>query len=497
MQGSLSNVAAERAILAGIFRHGSDVFMDVCDIIQQATFSVDENATIFRCISEIFNAGHSLDIPSILSKAEELGLGEYFTKHGVIEHLRAIAATHVEASNVRKHAMTIKRLQFARELQDAARESYNLVGEVDGSESLSKILATAEGPLQELALKYQGVNQENPISEIKDDIGDYVTHLEESEIGSAGICSGFPIWDDAIGGGLNRKCVDLVNARLKVGKSMMVDNVAMNVGGVQQIPVLVLDTEMSKNDHYNRLLAYVARIDSKDIKNKKYRLDPENIKKVRDAAKYLSTVKYSFKNIAGMHINEALILAKRWLIKNVGFDANGNLKDCLIIYDYIQVTDASEINDSNKEYQVLGFYTKALHNFAVVNDCPILAFCQSNRAGAEDASSTSIGGSDRIAQVATSISHLMKKSDEEIAEDGQEAGDRKLVISDCRHGAGLPNDFICLRLEGQYSKLTEIGTRNALWKQRNSRRRSSQSEIPDKEEGEADCGDVRDEGYTF
>ena len=36
-------------------------------------------------------------------------------------------------------------------------------------------------------------------------------------------------YDAAIGGGLHRKCVDLVAARPKVGKSMFCDAVALNI----------------------------------------------------------------------------------------------------------------------------------------------------------------------------------------------------------------------------------------------------------------------------
>ena len=74
-----------------------------------------------------------------------------------------------------------------------------------------------------------------------------------------GISTGFPAYDEAIGGGLRRKCVDLVAARPKVGKSMFGDAVAMHVSKNLGIPVLVLDTEMSKEDHLNRMLANSKR----------------------------------------------------------------------------------------------------------------------------------------------------------------------------------------------------------------------------------------------
>ena len=74
----------------------------------------------------------------------------------------------------------------------------------------------------------------------------------------------------AIGGGLRRKCVDLVAARPKVGKSMFGDAVAMHVASNLNIPVLVLDTEMSKEDHYNRILANLSGVEINKIATGKF-----------------------------------------------------------------------------------------------------------------------------------------------------------------------------------------------------------------------------------
>lgn len=493
------NVAAERALLAGIFKHGSDAFIDVSDLVSSDTFTVEENSAIYRCIVEIFNRGGVIDVPSILSMAESLDIGSYFQTIGVLEHLRSVANTNVEFPNIRKHAATIKRLQFARELQDAARISYAKVGEVDGSESLSEILAKAEAPIQDLTLRYQGVTQDNPIIDLATSIDDYIKDLEESEIGSAGIMGGYPIWENAIGGGFNRKCVDLVCARTGEGKSQLADNIAINVGK-QGIKTFILDTEMGKKDHFNRLLSRISRVNVNEINNKTYRNDPEKIERIRKAGETLKKIPYSFRNVSGMGISEALTLVKRWLIKEVGYDKHGVLNDCLFIYDYIQVTDSSEL-DSMAEYQVLGFYIKAIHNFCVANDLPCLLFAQSNREGADNPANTSVGGSDRIAQVATSISFFMSKAAEEMAEDGQDAGNRKMIITKARHGGGLPNDYICMHLEGEFATLIELGTRNALYRKRQNRRLSQretcQTKVSTEGEGAGDSESIRSETYAF
>ena len=66
-----------------------------------------------------------------------------------------------------------------------------------------------------------------------------------------------------------------------------------------------------------------------------------------------------------------------------------------------------------------------------------------------------------------------KKSDEEVAEDGPEAGNRKLVPIVARHGPGLDDgDYINMSMQGEIAKIGENKTRNEL-KKRGSRNEDS------------------------
>ena len=64
--------------------------------------------------------------------------------------------------------------------------------------------------------------------------------------------------------------MDLVAARPKVGKSMFGDAVALHVTQNLDIPVLMLDTEMSKEDHLNRMLANLSGVDINRISTGKF-----------------------------------------------------------------------------------------------------------------------------------------------------------------------------------------------------------------------------------
>ena len=151
---------------------------------------------------------------------------------------------------------------------------------------------------------------------------------------------------------------------------------------------------------------------------------------------------------------------RRWIVKEVGLNDDGTAKDCVIIYDYLKLMDSSGISQDMKEYQVLGFMMTALHNFAIQYKVPILSFIQLNRDGITKESTDTASGSDRIIWLCSNFTIFKRKSDEEIAEDGQDAGNRKLVPLISRHGGGLDdNDYINCNMKGWCAKITEGKTR--------------------------------------
>ena len=118
------------------------------------------------------------------------------------------------------------------------------------------------------------------------------------------------------------------------------------------------------------------------------------------------------------------------------------------------------------EYQLLGFQMTGWHNFAVRYNIPIFSFVQLNRDGIDKETTAATSGSDRIVWLSSNLSIFNPKTDEEIdADGGIQNGNRKLVPLKCRHGGGLaPNDYICMRLEGHLSRLTEIDTHSNIVK---------------------------------
>lgn len=457
---TLNNVASEKAVLSGLINHGVNAFVDVQSIIKEESFTVDNNKVIFKCVFKALETSQSIDLTSILSAAKQLDLDEYLNKPDILKHLQHLMRYEVKLENVRNHALKIRKLQFGRELQNSLRHIYLGLNEIDGDQSVTQILSIAESRIEEIAAEYIREDKTNP-ELIGNDVIDYIENLKQQEVKPLGISTGYPAFDEAIGGGLRRQCVDLIGARSKAGKSVLADNVAEFITE-QNIPVLMLDTEMSKTDHQNRILALMSKVAINDISSSAFSESEDAVERVDKAGQTLSERPYHYINVSGRPFEEILSVARRWLLKEVGYDQNGRMRDCLIIYDYLKLMSSDSLNGNMAEFQALGFQITKLHNFCVEYDCPCLSFVQLNRDGITKETEDAVSGSDRLIWLATSFSIFKTKTDEEYAQDralyGARAGNRKLIPVVSRHGPGMESGYICMQMTGDIAEIKELGT---------------------------------------
>lgn len=456
----LADPSAERAVLSGICKFGEEVYLDIADILQDTSFTVDSNAVIFKCIKEICekHQSKSIDIASIYSVAQELGLSHVLSRKEEAQHLKAILDFPVNIENIPKFAAKIRKLQIARLLYEQLEKAKDKLLDVTGSEPVTSIISIAEDTVFDFTSLINDTDN-NPVC-IGNDLEKYIQNLIDNPIDQVGIPTGFPVYDQAIGGGLRKSTVNVIAARPKTGKTLLVDNMGFYIANKLKVPVLNMDTEMTKEDHINRILAMMTETEINNIETGKFAKSQDKSKKIENAVKELLDTKLFYKSIAGKPFEEQIALMRRWLVKEVGLEDDGTAKPCVIFYDYLKLMDSSGISQDLKEYQVLGFMMTSLHNFATRYKVPIVAFVQLNRDGITKESTDTASGSDRIIWLCSNFTIFKRKSEEEIAEDGPSEGNRKLIPIISRHGGGLDdNDYINCHMKGWCAKITEGRTK--------------------------------------
>jgi len=464
----LVDLAAERAVLAGVFTYGEDTYLDVSYLLRASTFTDDSNHIIWKCLKHLYEEKEikEFDQASVLASASELNYSHMLDRPDEIKHLASIFHTKVLQSNVVTWAAKLRKLEIARLIREQLKDADRNLSDIKGTEPIEVILGMAEDAVLDFSTILDD-DESKGTDQISEGMGEWLQDVEDNPREAVGVSSGWPMYDQAIGGGFRRGTVSLMGARPKIGKSMVSLNISMNVSNTN-IPVLYLDTEMKREDHWPRMLASVSRGNGgsstiTDIELGKFRDNNLNKAKLIEAKKHIEGIPFHYRSVIGLSIEETLPLIRRWLHKEVGFDDNGKVKDCLVIYDYIKLQTASNISDSLKEYQALGFTMGALHNFVGRFDIPMFTLMQLNRGGETDETGAAFSQSDRILWLVTNYSIFKPKTEDEAAEGGVSDGNRKIVPVSARHGEGLrEGNYINMFFEKRYANIREGTTRDNI-----------------------------------
>lgn len=453
----LQDVSAERAVLAAICQYGEDVYLDVIDMLQESTFTIEYNQLAFSTLKQIFKHGNvdRVDFMSILSAASEIGLESLFEDSRCQNHIRSLLNCSVSAQNARRFAAKIRKFEVTRLLQSKLQEASSELNTITGDESMAQILSIAEGSILDFS-SLLADNEATP-KRISEGLIEYVDYLGSNPLDQVGIATSFPLWDASIGGGLRKGTLNLIGARSGVGKSILGSNMGYYIANQHNIPVLNMDTEMTQEDHTHRFLAMACDSFIYDIETGKFSKKPNEEAKIKRTAAELEKKKlpYFHKPIAGMPFEEQLAILRRWVIKEVGLESDGKAKPCVIVYDYLKLMTADGINGALQEYQLLGFMMTTLHNFAVHYGIPILMFIQLNRDGVDKESTAAASGSDRIIWLCSNFTIFKEKSPEEM-EVSSSHGTHKLVVLKQRHGRGRHYlDYINCHFRGDKAMIKE------------------------------------------
>lgn len=459
MAEQLKNPAAERSVLAGLCQYGIEFFYEI-DYLEPEAFYEINNQRLFKCFDRIFKESSKIDLSAILSTATEMGFYEEIANDSEIGYIRSLFNMGINKENAEINASKIAKLMYANRASVVAKSIENRLSQLSGEESIHDIISILETPVLDFSAEIYNTSDNTPVRPA-DTIEEKLAERESNPVDILGISTGCKNYDKAIGGGLRRKAVDLIGARMKVGKSFTGDSICINIAS-RGIPVLVVDSEMDQDEHDNRMLAALSGVELDKIETGKYINNTQETKKVREGVEKFKKMNYKFVNTTGLKFGAVLGIIRNFIYRDVGFDENGKTKDCVIIYDYFKITNATEITDAMREHQLMSYQMMELYNFAVKFDVPILSFVQLNRDGITSENTDAVAGSDGVLRTCTSFSILKEKSEEEIAQDGENRGNRKIVPIIARYGAGLePGDYINYKYNFKYgATVEELETRN-------------------------------------
>lgn len=456
----LKDLACERSTLGGVLRYSKDAWIEIGDIVDVNDYTLDLNQDTFKVLKHIFQKDieSKIDIPTIRSAASELKLVHLLDDKNK-DYLHKLQNFHVELENIRGFAAKIKRLSVARELFWLCGDLQKDIVQVTGGESLSEILGIVENKVLNYTNSLSANNQSSTV-QVSEGLHEWLENAAANPVDIIGVPTGLAYFDQAWGG-LRRKAMNVIGARMGVGKTWIGENVLLRIAIKEKIPVLNLDTEMSLDGHWPRILGILAQCNPTIIENGKYSLDNEIKRRVVKAEKLLGEIPYSYQNVSDMSFEEILSYARRWVVRSVG-KTNGVTNDAVLLYDYFKVMHAQDINSNMSESQALGFQATSLSNFLMKYDISNLSFAQLNREGNNRTGTDVFADSDKILRFASAAATYHRKTTEEIAESGGPSkGFHKMTIEKTRYGV-MPDygDYININFDTNSGLIKEVGTRN-------------------------------------
>jgi replicative DNA helicase len=442
-----TSLAAEKMLLAAIINDTNKFFDLDNHIVGASDFSNPITECIYAAIKEILEEKGSSGKVPIDAVILEHRLSKMFPKiyeNSSQEFTDAVSGI-LEATvtgDIYEHAKIVVtasvKIKSLRMLENAKKQ----VEASSDSKEIIKIIETS--PYDFTAQIFKG----NDIKILGTDFENWVAERQE-EIArgklNLGVQTGFPLYDEAIGGGILPKTNNVIVARPKKGKTFLGVNIANNVAS-DGIPVLYLDTELAEDHQNQRLCSMRTGLSLHNVKSLNFTTQNQ-ADAFQKSIQEMKTLPIYYVDIAGWDIGDILSVIRRFYAKIVGKDPEtGKYKQALVIYDYLKLMNVSDQGKNLQEYQALGYRMSMLHDLAKKYEISMITFGQQNREGIDKEDESTSAGSDRIVWYCDSLTIFKRKSDMELMAAKEESkanpdykfSQCKLIVTNPRHGPGTP-----------------------------------------------------------
>lgn len=464
----MSNPAAEKVFLAGVVQFPGKLF-DYVEYLDEEDFQHSATKMTFEAMRSlvVYKEANKITKAKLVAEAKALGHHNYLaaTKNG--QWIDELFSEEITVDELDSHFMEVKRQSLKKQYTDSFMDLRDYLAST--TDNLSTMIGHVE---QSIINKVNVVDKgEHAVHDMREGFWDFIDNIADDP-GHIGINFGYPLWQQRAGQVRNGGIAFIV-ATTKAGKSQWGLKSAI-IAARQGLPVLYLDSELSKNDQWIRMAAMITKVPTDYIETgfwkmneselRKHKVnDPEKIAhiiacgrrmsdpRVRDAVQAMPIFHQS---ISGLDVQDVIPHMRRWLLTHVKPDRETQVPQCLIIYDYIKLTMTEDMRRGVvQEYQQHGLNVAALHDFAKKYNIPMIAFGQTNNTLGDDI--RCVAGAKRIAENVDSITLFKRKDDRELADDP--VGTHKVINLASRFGKDMDGGYINFEADLSCGQFEELG----------------------------------------
>ena len=354
------DIEAEQAILGSMLTD-KDAVISAIEVLKEDMFYRDDNKTIYSAILSLYAKAEPIDIITV--KAELVSIG-MFEKVGGLEYLVALPEKVPTTANVEKYIRIVEEKAMLRSLIKYANEMVALG--YDETEEVDSIMEIAEKKIFDLSQK----KNQRGYTSIKDVLVESFAELERlyNQKGAiTGVPTGFADLDSRTSG-FHKSDLVIIAARPAMGKSAFAINIATNAALQANVPVIIFNLEMSKEQVGNRILCSEAMGDSNKVRTGK--IEEEEWVKLATASGRLSEAPIYIDDTPGITVTEIRAKCRKLKMeKGIG----------LVVIDYLQLVQGSGKKNSSRE-QEISEISRSLKILAKELEVPVIALSQLSRA---------------------------------------------------------------------------------------------------------------------
>ena len=357
------DVEAEQAIL-GCMLTDKDSVISAMEVLKEDDFYREDNKAIYSAMLTLYGKAEPIDIITV--KAELVENGK-FDQVGGLEYLAVLPEKVPTTTNIDKYIKIVEEKSLLRNLIRTANDM--IAAGYNQTEDVEDIMNVAEKKIFDIL---QNKNSKGYAS-IKDVLVGTFAELERlyNQKGYiTGVETGFNDLDMKTSG-FHKSDLIIIAARPAMGKSAFAINIATHAAVSNNVPVVIFNLEMSKEQVANRILCSEAMVDSNKIRTGK--IDDNEWIKLANASGRLADAPIYIDDTPGISVTEIRAKCRKLkLEKDIG----------LVVIDYLQLVQGSGKRLIGSREQEISEISRSLKILAKELDIPVIALSQLSR-GAE------------------------------------------------------------------------------------------------------------------
>ncbi len=426
---ALYSLQIEKHVLGGLIQN-PEVFSEVEPFLKERAFSAKPHDVIFGCIKASFLNSEKIDKVLIAQKIQNLGIS-FKEDINIFDYIESISFAPITAKATIEAAQELVKLSSLRDVEETCDEIKKHINK-SVNQSLEKTITEIDALYGEKISIFDFVKEPE---DIFSDMYELVEETGNNPQEDTGLIMPYPEFN-RLYGGLRGGNVYAIASRPGQGKTTWLNYTAAEVGKLNGVPVLLLDTEMSTKEIKFRNAAAFSGVPLWYLETGNWRKNPEFAEKVR---KQLKEIKKGYRvyhyHVGNKSVDEVCSIIRRWYLSVVGRG-----KKAVVVYDYLKLT-GEKLSNHWAEHQALGEKVDKFKRISEEFDFPFMTAIQLNRTGentgrqsnnvVDDGSAVSL--SDRLQWFATYLGIFRRKTEDEITLDTPDSGTHKLIEVKARY----------------------------------------------------------------